>query len=85
MEDNFSTEWWGDGSGGNASDGSGGNASDGSGGNASDGERQMKLCSLACCSPHAARPGSEQAAAWNRGGGVRDPCSKACLNASRRT
>ena len=30
----------------------------GSGGNASDGERQMQLCSLACRSPPAVRPGS---------------------------
>ena len=40
------------------SDGSGSNASDGSDGNASNGERQMKLCSLACCSPPAVWPDS---------------------------
>ena len=38
-------------------DGSGGNASDGSGSNANDKEWQMKLHSLACCSPPAVRPG----------------------------
>ena len=36
---------------------------DGSGGNASDGERQMKLQSLAQCSPPAVRSGSLQASA----------------------
>ena len=44
MEDSFSTEV--------------GVGGDGSGGNASDGERQMKLLSLACCSPPAVQPGS---------------------------
>ena len=50
-----------DGSGGNASDGG-----DGSGSNASDGEWQVKLRSLARCSPPAVRPGSQQAVVPNR-------------------
>ena len=64
VEDNFSTDVGRQGgSGGNTSDGSGSNASDGGdgpGGNASErwGGWQMKLCSLAHCSPPAVRPGS---------------------------
>ena len=41
--------------------GQGGWGGDGAGDNVSDGERQMKLCLLACCSPPAGGPSSQQA------------------------
>ena len=47
MQDNFSIDG-----------GEGGGGGLNSGGNVSNGEQQMRLCSLACCSPPTVWPGS---------------------------